>query len=342
MNLPTFSGPAGFPLAFGTWALGGTAWGEFPPGPAKDLLRHAWDLGFRHFDTAESYGSGRAEQLLGQAFREILRTRRESLVIASKTVIREPRALRKHLERSLRRLGTDYIDIFYIHWPREGLSLPAALEELQHLAREGLIRSTGVCNITSREYRLLLNQCPPDLVQEGYNLLWRRPEKALWPHLRCPRVAYSPLAQGILARPFPAQPRWNPRDHRQETAFFRPPLWDSIHRFNRAFLDICSCRDLHPGAVAIRWLLGGSRPRAEGAIAGGRTPDQLSQLVRGLEAIGTSRGETRYGELEPQLEELYRTVEPLIPDMPNIFDYTPTPRRDPRKNPGTPPGEGNE
>ncbi|SIQ57855.1 Predicted oxidoreductase [Alkalispirochaeta americana] len=326
MKLPDFFGPAGFPLAFGTWALGETDWGEFPARPAKDLLRHAWDLGFRHFDTAESYGAGRAEQLLGQAFRDILRTRREALHISSKSVIREAPALRKHLERSLRRLGTDYLDIFYIHWPREGMSLPAALEELRRLADNGLIRSVGVCNITDREYRLLLEHTPPDLVQEGYNLLWRKPEQTLWPHLRCPRVAYSPLAQGLLARSFPRTPTWDTRDHRQTTPFFRPPLWEALHRFNTSLIEACRDQDLLPGAVAIRWLLGGSSPRSDAAVVGGRNPRQLSLLARGLETISSHRGEARYLELEPKLEKLYQTVAPLIPDLPNIFGYTPTPR----------------
>ena len=111
-------------IGFGTWALGETDWGPISAPDARRLLETARELGIRHFDTAESYGNGRAEQLIGQAFRRAFKTDRETFFIAGKSVVRDPRSQEVHLERSLRRCGCEYFDRYYIHWPREGISLP--------------------------------------------------------------------------------------------------------------------------------------------------------------------------------------------------------------------------
>ena len=324
-----FPGPADLPLGFGTWALGGTDWGPIEPAVAKRLLRTARDLGFRHFDTAESYGNGRSEQLLGQALRDDLRRDRESYVIASKSVVRAPRPLGRHLERSLRRLGTEYVDLFYIHWPREGVDLHAAVEELLRQVDLGRIRWIGLSNVSRREYEEIAGTLPVAAVQAGYNALWRGPEKDLWPAVRCARVAYSPLAQGLLARPFPSDPDWPEGDHRQKTPLFSKPLWSAVHRFHQEYLRACRDHDLHPGATAIAWLLGtkwsGRRtlPRASAAVVGGRRPRDVQELVTGLEAAYTPEGARRCTAALEEVEQAYTRVEGMLPVLPNIFGYVP-------------------
>ncbi|MEX2444598.1 MAG: aldo/keto reductase [Alkalispirochaeta sp.] len=131
--------------ALGTWFLDKSAWPAIDTARAKALLSHAWDRGFRHFDTAEAYGNGRAEQLVGQALRRQVRERRSELHVATKSVVRPPQSLRTHLERSLRRMGLDFVDTYYIHWPRQGIDLAAAVEELARRRDQGLLRRIGLC-----------------------------------------------------------------------------------------------------------------------------------------------------------------------------------------------------
>lgn len=330
-----FAGPYAWPLGFGTWAFSEAEWGTLDTPRAKSLLSRAWEAGFRHFDTAEAYGNGRSEQLIGQALREKIRHRRETIRIATKSVVREPGPLGKHLERSLRRLGTDFVDLYYIHWPREGVSLIKAVEELVLRQSRGLIRAVGLCNVTGEEYREIARRFPVAAVQAGYNLIWRGPEENLWPFVESLRVAYSPLGQGLLARPFQHTPTWDPRDHRRTTPLFHAPAWDEVFRFNLAFMNLCRQAELEPAAVALRWLLGSSDDtsagksagRVDAAVVGGRTVAQLDGLVSGLEKIGTGDGETRYQAVVPALEEHYRSLRESLPTLPNVFGYVPRARR---------------
>lgn len=323
----SITGPCGLPVGFGTWALGETDWGPMPVATAKNLLATAWEAGFRHFDTAESYGNGRSEQLIGQALRRVITTDRESISLASKSVVRDPSGLTKRLHRSLRRLGTDYLDVYYIHWPREGISLLRAVEELHRQREAGSIRYIGLCNIDSQTYREIEARFPVDALQAGYNFLWRPPAVALWNSVTHPaqvtRIAYSPLAQGLLARPFPEQPVWREGDHRSRAPLFAGASWKEIRRFADQYLDLCTSGGLLPAAVSLWWIIG-DRDR-DAAIVGGRTPEHLHRLVRGLEEITTAAGQDRYERLLPQLDTLYTHVRPVLPDLPNMFGYTPRP-----------------
>ena len=135
-------------IGFGTWTLGG----QGSPDPSLDdksmaALRSALEIGYTHFDTAEGYAAGHAEELLGQAVRES-GIARESLMITSKVA---PSHLNYEdvlhsCENSLRRLGMDYIDLYLIHWPKAGMKLANTFQALNQLVREGKVRHLGVSN----------------------------------------------------------------------------------------------------------------------------------------------------------------------------------------------------
>jgi myo-inositol catabolism protein IolS len=325
-----FQGPDSLPLGFGTWAFSEAEWGAIETSRAKNLLTRAWDLGFRHFDTAEAYGGGRAEQLIGQALRREIRHNREAIRIATKSVVRDPPSLTRHLERSLRRLGTDFVDLFYIHWPRQGISLVDAVEELHRQKARGLVHAVGLCNVTAEEYREVERRFPIAAVQAGYNLIWRGPEDNLWPHLRSIRVAYSPLGQGLLARRFERAPAWDRNDHRRTTPLFQEPLWHRVYDCNRTLMDLCERERLEPTAIALRWLLGfggtETARRVDAAVVGGRTVSQLDNLVSGLEESGKPGGKARYQAITSELEGHYHNLREDLPSLPNIFGYVPRPR----------------
>jgi diketogulonate reductase-like aldo/keto reductase len=166
-------------IGFGTWTIGGGT----SPNPTVDsismtALRSALEVGYTHFDTAEYYASGHAEELLGRAVRET-KTKREDLFITSKV---SPEHLAyedviQSCEKSLRCLGMDYIDLYLIHWPRIGINLEEAFRALNKLVRDGKVRHLGVSNFKLRllkqsqacsEPPILTNQVPYSLPDHTY------------------------------------------------------------------------------------------------------------------------------------------------------------------------------
>ena len=309
-------------IGFGTWSLADQHWSPVTPGSAKATISRAYELGIRHFDTAESYGNGRAEQLLGQALKTALRTNRQGIQIATKSVVRPPASLQKHLERSLRRLNCQYIDLYYIHWPRQGIDLTDALRSLETLKHHGTIGALGVCNINRATYDHIASRIPLDCVQFGYNLIWRAPERDRLPEIPIERVAYSPLGQGLLSHPFKESPTWHERDHRRSTPLFQPSTWSAVQPFNQRYHRLCHDHNLFPGAVALEWLT----RRSCAAVTGARNTHQITTLLTGLEALALR---TDLDPLFTALDTLSNALQPHLPTHPNLFNYTPTPRRPP-------------
>ncbi len=191
-------------IGLGTWKIGGGSYADRSH-DAEGLaaLHSAIALGYTHFDTAEMYGSGHTEELLGQAIRQSGRPR-ESLFITSK-VKPENLDFSKVIgscERSLGRLGTEYLDLYLIHWPRAGMRLAETFRALNQLVREGKVRHLGVSNFDLpllkaaeglSETPLLANQVPYSLHDRGYarnGVLRYCQERSILV------TAYSPLDEG--------------------------------------------------------------------------------------------------------------------------------------------------
>lgn len=319
-----FYGPEGYNLAFGTWALGESDWGPLPAQDAKAILRRAWERGFRHFDLAESYGNGRAEQLLGQELRHELRMQREDVKVATKSVVRPPASLRRHIETSLRRMQIEYVDLFYIHWPREGISLPAAVEELARLRDAGMLRRIGVCNLSvSRNPELLAAGSLVDVLQFGYSALWRQPEEQglVRAGSHPIRVAYSPLAQGLLARRWPQEPAWHPMDHRPRTPLFAPATWNRLRAAGAGFVEHMEARQISPAAAALTWCL----QRVDAAVVGARSLRQVDTLTDGL--ASAMRDPRSVADALSAVDPTLAAAAALLPRLPNMFGYVPAPCR---------------
>ncbi len=308
-------------FGLGTWFLDQSAWPAIETGRGKRIVDHAWDRGVRHFDTAESYGNGRAEQLLGQALRSHLRAHREQAHIATKSVVRPAASLRAHLERSLRRLNVEWVDTFYIHWPREGLDLAAAVEELARNRERGLLRRIGLCNVTPTQVQDAQRGAAVDTVQFGYNTIWRAPEAQGLVALPQRRVSYSTLAQGLLARAFSSSPDWDASDHRRRTPLFSPPVWPAVHRYQQLFVNSCRDKGFSPAAVAVLWAL----DRVDEVLVGTRSVSQLDDLLDGIHSARDRPGELH--ELMEAVTAASSRVQQELPELPNMFGYVPTPCR---------------
>lgn len=296
-------------VAMGCWPIaGGFNWGPQDEQDSIATIRAAVENGVNFFDTAEAYGDGRSEELLGQ----VLADRRRDVVIASKFSSRNaaPEDLRAACERSLRRLRTDYIDLYQIHWPRHDLPFEPVMRTLEQLRQAGKIRAIGVSNFAVRDLTdwLRIGSCATD--QLPYNLLWRAIEFHIQP--LCVKhgigiLCYSSLLMGLLTGKF-GSPDEVPPDRARTRHFSRKRphvehdgesheelTFATIERIRR----ICKDTDEPMADVALAWLL--HQPGVTCVLAGARRPEQIAENVRAA----------RLRLSEESVRELSEATEPL-------------------------------
>jgi aryl-alcohol dehydrogenase-like predicted oxidoreductase len=193
------------PVTLGTWSLISDAnWGEQNRADSVAAIEMGIEVGITAFDTAPMYGAGASETLLG----EVLENRRERVFIASKVMAPLTAAgVRASCEESLRRLRTDYIDLYQIHWPDRNTPPGETSEVLLKLKEEGKIRAIGVCNFGVRDLQEAARLMPVATNQMPYSLLWRGVEFEVLPLCRklgIRLMTYSSLMQGLLTGKFAA------------------------------------------------------------------------------------------------------------------------------------------
>jgi len=193
-------------VGIGTWQWGSKIWGYMKTYAEHDLLEafnKAIELGLNFFDTAEIYGDGESERILGRCLKNV---KRDEVVVATKfspTRITED-GIRKSLENSLKRLGTSYVDLYQVHWPNPVASIPKTMKILEKLWSEGKILAIGVSNFNLSQLikaRNSLSKTDITSNQVEYNMLKRNIEKKMIEYCLREKVmiiAYSPLAQGLL------------------------------------------------------------------------------------------------------------------------------------------------
>lgn len=197
-------------LAFGTWEFC-SDWGHADEDAAITMIRRARDLGFNFFDTAQQYGFGASERILGRALRDDLARARDEVVIATKGGLRQtdaglvrdasPGWLRKGVDSSLDALGIDYIDLYLVHWPDPTAPASETAGALADLVSEGKIRHVGVSNYDTVQVAEFSATLPVEAVQPPYHLFRRDIEHELLPYCRAHDIGvmvYGPLAHGLL------------------------------------------------------------------------------------------------------------------------------------------------
>lgn len=272
-------------IALGCWSFAGdTAWGPQDDADSIATVHAALDVGINFFDTAEGYGDGRSEEVLGKA----LVGRRDQAVIATKVSASNlaPKEIRRACERSLRYLQADYIDLYQIHWPSRALPLEASWRALETLQQEGKVRAIGVCNFGPGDLAELLQIGHCATNQLPYSLLWRGIEYKLLQACMARDVGilcYSPLAQGLLTAKF-ASPDEVPAGRARTRHFAKErPLTrhgsDGHEAETFAALarirEICHEIDAPMAKVALAWVL--QQPGVTSVLAGARKPYQIQQ-----------------------------------------------------------------
>jgi len=277
----TTLGPSDFQVSrvgLGTWQFGSEGWGfgvDFTGEDALNAVATALELGINLIDTAEIYGEGRSEELVGKA----IRGRRDEVVIATKVSgghLRR-RDLLRACEGSLRRLGIETIDLYQVHWPNSYVPLEETMAALERLIEQGKIRFVGVSNFPVPllkeaqrhfKHRIVANQV-------RYNLLQRDIEKEILPYCQgqgIAIIAYSPLAQGLLSGRYDEKNL--PQDKvREQNLLFRGENLKRALEVVAALREIGAAHGKSSAQVALRWLL-----EQEGVIAipGAKRPEQVA------------------------------------------------------------------
>ena len=275
-------------VCMGCWAIvGDFTWGPQDTGDAVAAIRASLDAGVNFFDTAEGYGSGESEKILGEALADV----RKDVVIATKVSGRHLAGgqVSKACEDSLQRLKTDYIDLYQIHWPRRSVPLSETFEAMEKLRSDGKIRCIGLSNFGVSYLRALDGIWRTESNQLCYSLLWRPVEHEVQPLCVAQEmsiICYSPLCQGLLtgkfatADDFPetrARMRlFSPdRPHcRHDEAGCEAELFEAIGEIKR----ICESAGISMTHASLAWLL--AQPGVASVIAGARNAAQASQNAK--------------------------------------------------------------
>jgi len=280
-------------IGFGCWTLGKGQFGFTDEREAIEAVHRAIDLGVNLFDTAAVYGWGTSEELLGRA----LKGRRHEVTLVTKGGRRwdletgergndsSRGFLSECLEGSLRRLQTDYIDLYLIHWPDESRPFQEPMEVFARWQREGKIRYGGVSNFSVAQMAECLKHFPIVCNQVGYHLFDRRPEGDVLPFCQengLGLMTYGSLAHGLLTGALTPDTKFGPDDARSLGVMFGQPLYERENYLrNLAIVDrlkeIATSRGRTVAQLAVAWVL--SHPAVTVALTGIRRPSEIEENV---------------------------------------------------------------
>ncbi|MEA2224228.1 MAG: hypothetical protein QOH83_2604 [Solirubrobacteraceae bacterium] len=276
-------------LAFGTWQLGGE-WGNFDERDAIAAIQHARELGINLFDSAQAYGFGASERLLGRALRDELDHRRDDVVLATKGglrmtpdgMVRDSSAawLRAGVEQSLRALGVEHIDLYQVHWPDPDVSFAETAGALQQLVDEGKIRHVGVSNYSVAQMAQFARTRPVETLQPAYHLFRREIEADIAPYAvehDIGVLVYGPLAHGLLTGSMDEHTTFAAGDWRGHSPLFQGETFRRNLRIVRELERWAVERGHTVSQLAIAWTL--AHPAVDVAIVGARRASHIADSV---------------------------------------------------------------
>jgi aryl-alcohol dehydrogenase-like predicted oxidoreductase len=282
------------PVGYGAWAIGGAGW-QFGWGSQDDsdsvgAIHAALDAGVNWIDTAAVYGLGHSEEIVaralkGRSARPYVFTKCSLLGDERGNVVNNLKAasIRQEVEASLRRLKTDVIDLYQIHWPNPDADIEEGWTAMAQLRAEGKVRYIGVSNFNVEQMRRAQAIASITSLQPPYSLIHREVEADILPYCRhngIGVIAYSPMASGLLTGAMTRERAANlPEDDwRKRNAEFNEPRLSKNLELVEVLHDIGRRQGRSPGEVAIAWVL--ANPVVTGAIVGARTAQQAEEVMR--------------------------------------------------------------
>jgi aryl-alcohol dehydrogenase-like predicted oxidoreductase len=273
-------------IGLGTWAIGGWMWGGTDEKESIAVIRRAIDSGINLIDTAPVYGFGASEELVGKALADGYR---EKAVIATKVALdwrdekvfrnATPARIRQEIEDTLRRLRTDYVDLYQVHWPDALVPIEETAAVLAELQKEGKVRALGVSNFSVEQMDEFRRAAPLATTQPPYNLFERAIDDDVLPYVKQNKLvalAYGALCRGLLSGRIDQSTRFDGDDLRQHDPKFRAPRRDQYVAAVRELDEFARTRFGKPVlALAVRWVLD-QGPIV--ALWGARRPSQLDGI----------------------------------------------------------------
>jgi aryl-alcohol dehydrogenase-like predicted oxidoreductase len=285
-------------ITFGAWAVGGWMWGGTGKNDSVNAIKAAFEQGVTSIDTAPAYGMGLSEEIVGEAIRDIPRDRVQILTkyglrwdttqgqLFFKLPDENGREVSLHryagrdgiikeCENSLRRLKTDYIDLYQIHWPDPTTPVQETMEAVQELIRQGKVRYAGVCNHDAAQLAEAMKYANVVSDQVPFSMVKRGIQKELVPFaLGTGRsiVVYSPLERGLLTGKITQGYDFGTGDHRATDLKFSGRTLDKINAFLAKLKPLAKSKKATLAQLVLSWTL--EQPGITIALVGGRTPEQ--------------------------------------------------------------------
>ncbi|MBC7237184.1 MAG: aldo/keto reductase [Chloroflexi bacterium] len=297
-------------ISLGCWPMGGDYWGGADDEESIRTIHKALELGINFLDTAPAYGRGHSEEVVGRA----LAGRRHEAVISTKAsgAGHAEEDLRKKLAGSLERLQTDYVDVYFIHWPSREEPLAPTMEALEKLRAEGLIRAIGVSNFDVSMLEMASRHGRVDILQPPYNLIWRFIEEDVLPYCVEHGIGistYSSLAQGLLTGTIRLNTRYAPGDMRPRSVLWKSEnLGKCLYTVER-LRAVAKELGVTLAQLSLRWLV--SQPGVTTALVGARTVAEISENAG---TFGWEMPEQAMRQVQEISDELYRSF-PYYYDM---------------------------
>ncbi|WP_231425728.1 aldo/keto reductase [Pedobacter sp. Leaf250] len=311
-------------ITFGAWAAGGWMWGSTDRNDAIKAIRAGYDLGVTSIDTAPIYGQGASEEIVGEAVKDISRDKiqlvtkfgmrwdldKGKLAMQSKNNDGKDINIYKYAgkesviyecEQSLKRLGTDYIDLYQIHWHDETTPINETFEAVSRLIEQGKVRFAGVCNYdvaklkeADETLKIISNQVPFSMVNRGI-------ENEVVPYCienNKSILAYSPMERGLLTGKMTADYKFEDGDHRKGNKFFTAESIEKTNAFLAKIKPLADEKNATLSQLVLRWTV--ERPGITIALAGARNEKQSIQNAEAIN-VKLSADEIQFINTELQI-----------------------------------------
>ena len=271
-------------IGLGTWGMAGSFWGKVDDDQSIATIRAGLEAGINLIDTAPVYGDGHSEEVVGRALEGV---KREDVVLATKCgrFTCETEKIRQELETSLKRLKTDYLDLYQVHWPDDKVPFEETFGELETMRKQGKIRYIGVSNFSVEQTEEASKYCQIVSTQPQYSLLVREIEKELLPYCVEKNIgilSYGSIGAGALTGKFKEKPVFKEDDERASFyTFFQEQNWPRTKKMIDTLEEIASGHGKPTVHAAINWVL--KQKGITVALVGARTPEQVRMNAQAAE-----------------------------------------------------------
>ncbi len=298
-------------ITFGAWAIGGWMWGGADRKDAVEAIKASLDHGVTSIDTAPAYGQGLSEEICGEAIRGTDRTKIQLLtkyglswdtikgefffksqdskgneLLIHKLASKE--RIMKECEDSLKRLGTDYIDLYQIHWPDATTPVSETMEAMQRLMQQGKIKAAGVCNYSKELMKEAENTIPLTSNQVPYSMVYRNIEKEIVPYALkndIAIIAYSPLQRGLLTGKIRPGQQFNEGDTREGNMYYSDENIIKVNAFLDKLTPLSREKKATIAQLVIRWTI--EQPGITIALVGARNAAQAVENAKAASILLT-------------------------------------------------------